>query len=130
MEGTRHCGCIGRQCLHEQLAKRPGQGVWDHIRHVRWVLARYLGDRPNSCLESEYNRVVFVLLTVKGDPEWRYRVDELLSRARDPRPWGSCCWCDWEPVGIDMEDLLDYLRMEGSHDLDYLPTASEGDAPP
>ena len=28
-----------------------------------------------------------------------------------------------------MEDLLDYLRMEGSHDLDFLPIASEEDAP-
>ena len=49
------------------------------------------GDRPNSCLQIEYNRVVFVLMTLKGDPEWRYRVDELLPQARDPRPWGSCC---------------------------------------
>jgi len=29
-----------------------------------------------------------------------------------------------------MRDLLDYLRMEVPHDLDYLPTASEEDAPP
>ena len=29
-----------------------------------------------------------------------------------------------------MEDLLDYLRMEGSHELDYLPIASEEDTPP
>ena len=29
-----------------------------------------------------------------------------------------------------MEDLLDYLRMEGPYDLDYLPTTSEEDAPP
>jgi len=31
---------------------------------------------------------------------------------------------------MDIRDLLDYLRMEGPHDLDYLPTASEKDAPP
>ena len=111
-------------------AKRPGQEVWDHIRHVMWVLTRYVGDRPNNCLESDYNWVVFVLLTLKGDPEWRYRVDELLPRARDPHPWRSYCWCDWEPVGIDMEDLLDYLRMEGPHDLDYLQTARKEDTPP
>ena len=29
-----------------------------------------------------------------------------------------------------MVDLLDYLRMQRSHDLDYLPIASEEDAPP
>jgi len=31
---------------------------------------------------------------------------------------------------MDMRDLLDYFRMKGPHDLDYLPTASEEDAPP
>jgi len=31
---------------------------------------------------------------------------------------------------MDMRDLPDYLRMEGPHDLDYLPTASKEDAPP
>ena len=72
MEGTQHCGCIGGPCLHEQLARKLGQGVWDHIEHVRWVLARYLEDVPHSCLRIKDNRELFLLLTLKGDPEWHY----------------------------------------------------------
>jgi len=60
--------------------------------------------------------VVFLLLTLKEDPVWRYCVDELHPWAHDPRQWGHCCWCDWEPLGIDIEDLIDYLRLEGPHD--------------
>jgi len=71
MEGTQHCGSVGGPCLHDQLAKEPGKSVWDLIRHVRWVLARYLEDRPNSYLSIE-NNSGFLLLTLKGDPEWCY----------------------------------------------------------
>ena len=87
--------------------------MWDHIHHVRWVVARYLDDRPNSCLVIENNRVVFLLLTLKGGPMWHYRVDELHLRVRDPCPWGHCYWFDWEPFGIDIGNLIDYLRLEG-----------------
>ena len=54
--------------------------MWGHIRHVRWVLARYLDDVLNSCLRIEDNRVIFLLLTSKGDPEWHYQVEELSPR--------------------------------------------------
>ena len=52
--------------MHEQLAKKPGCGLWDHIRHVKWVLARYLEDVLNGCLRIENNWVIFLLLTRKG----------------------------------------------------------------
>jgi len=58
--------------LYEQLAKRLGQVEWDPIWHVRWVFARYLDDVPNSYLRIKDNRVIFLLLTLKGDLEWRY----------------------------------------------------------
>ena len=95
---------------------------------MRGLLTRYVGDRPNSCLEIEYNWVVSVLLTLKGDLEWRYRVGELFPRARDPRPWGSCCWCDWEPMGMTVVNLINYLRLEGPHNQKLISTASEEDA--
>jgi len=63
MEGIQYCGCVGGLCLHEQLVKKPGQSVWDHIRHVRWVLVRYQEDIPHSCLRVEDKRVIFLLLT-------------------------------------------------------------------
>jgi len=72
MEGTQQCYCVRGPCLHDRLAKEPEKSVWDHIRHVRWVLVRYLEDRPTSYLAIKDNRVVFLLLTMKGDPEWRY----------------------------------------------------------
>jgi len=68
MKGTQHYSCVGGPCLHHRLAKEPGKSVWDHIRHVRWVVARYLDDGPNSCLAIDDNRVVFLMLTLKGDP--------------------------------------------------------------
>ena len=80
MEDTQHCGCIGGSYLHVQLAKKPGQSVWDHIRRVKYVLARYLNDVPYSCLRIEDNRVIFLLLTLGRDPVSNYRVDELHPR--------------------------------------------------
>ena len=68
MEGTQHRGCVGGPCLHEQLAKKSGHGVRDYVRHMRWVLARYLEDVPHSYLRIEDNRVIFLLLTLRGDP--------------------------------------------------------------
>jgi len=44
---------------------------------VRWIIARYLEEVPHSCLRFEHNRVLFILLTLKEHPQWRYRVDEL-----------------------------------------------------
>lgn len=97
---------------------------------MRWLVARYLDDKPNSCLAIANNRVVFLLLTLKGDPIWHYHVDELHPRAHDLRPWRKRWWCDWELMGMDIEDLINYLRLEGSHDLEHIPVASEEDAPP
>ena len=31
---------------------------------------------------------------------------------------------------MDIDDLIDYLRLEGPYDLERIPTASEEDAPP
>jgi len=42
---------------------------------VRWALARYSEDVPNSYLRIEDNRIFFLLLILKRDFEWRYRVD-------------------------------------------------------
>ena len=116
--------------MREQLAKRLDQVVWDHIWHVRWVLARYIEDTPHNCLRIEDNRVIFLLLTMKGDPQWCYRVDELHPRACDHRPWGNWCWCDWEPIGMSIVNLINYLRLEGPYDQERIPTASEEDASP
>jgi len=53
---------------------RLGQDVWEHIRNVRWAIARYLKDVPNSCLRFEDNKALFIMLTLKGGPKLRYRV--------------------------------------------------------
>jgi len=116
--------------LHKQLAKGPGQIVCDHIYHVRWALARYLEDVPNSCLRIEDNWVFFLMLTLKGDPEWHYRVDELHLQARNHQPWGKYYWCNWEPMGMSMVDLISYLRLEGPYGQEHIPTASAEDVPP
>jgi len=38
--------------------------------------------------------------------------------------------CDWEPMGMSVVDLINYLRLEGPHGLEHIPTISEEDAPP
>ena len=94
------------------------------------VLATYLEDIPHSCLRIEDNWVIFLLLTLKGDRKWDYRVDELHPQARDHRPWGKCYWCDWEPMRMSVVNLINYLRLKRPHDLEHIPTASEEDASP
>jgi len=61
-----------RSLLAQAVSEETGQVMWDHIRHVRWVLASCIEDVPHSCLRIEDNRVIFLLLSLKGDPEWRY----------------------------------------------------------
>ena len=65
---------------------------------------------PIVTLRFEENQIFFLLLTLKGDPKWRYRVDELYPRAREARPWGRYYWCDWQPMGMSVIELVDYLR--------------------
>ena len=91
IDGTQHCNYVRGHCLYERLALRPGRDVWVHIRNVQWAIARYLEDVPNSCLRFEDNKVLVILLTLKGDPQWRYGVDELHPRVRNSRPSGRCC---------------------------------------
>ena len=70
MNGTQHCNCVRGHYLHERLALRRGQDAWEHIRNVRWVIARYLEDVPNNYLRFEDSKEFFNLLTLKGDPNW------------------------------------------------------------
>ena len=70
---------------------RPGQDVWEKIINVRCTIDRYLKDVPNSCFRFEDNKALFILLTLKRDPKWHYRVDELHPRLYHYRLWGKCC---------------------------------------
>ena len=97
---------------------------------MRGAIARCLEDVSNSCLRFEDNKAILILLTLKGDPMWRYRVDELHPRARDSLPWGRCCWCDWQPMGMHVMDLIIHLRLEGPCDEYLVPHASGKNAPP
>jgi len=47
------------------------------------MIGRYFEDVPCSYLRLEENQAFFLLLTLKGDPNWRYRVDKLHPRARE-----------------------------------------------
>ena len=67
MDGTQYYNCVRGHSLHEHLALRWGQDVWEHIRNVRWAIVRYLDNVPNSCLRFEDNKVLFILLTLKAD---------------------------------------------------------------
>ena len=43
---------------------------------------------------------------------------------------GRRCWCDRQPMGMDVIDLINYLRFEGPCDEDFFPTANEEYATP
>jgi len=60
MEGTRHYHCVRGNCLHEHLAMWPSLVLWEHVRQVRGVIARYLQGVPNNCLRFEENKVGIV----------------------------------------------------------------------
>ena len=64
-------------CLHEWVAKRPGLAIWEYVWQIRRMIIRHLEVVPNSCLRFEENQTFFLLLTLKRDLKWRYRVDEL-----------------------------------------------------
>ena len=95
---------------------------------MRWEIAKYLEEVPNNCLRFEDNKTLFILLTLKGDPKWLYRVDELHPRVRDSCPWGRCYWCDWQPIVMDVMDLIIHLRLEGSCDEYRVPHANDDNA--
>ena len=98
--------------MHERLVKRAGKNMWEHIRNVRWAIAKYLEDVPNSYLRFKDNQALFLFLTLKGDLKWHYRVDEMHLTVHDYLPWGRCYWCDWQPMGMSVTDLIDHLRLE------------------
>ena len=62
--------------------------MWEHVWQVGRMIIRYFEVVPNSCLRFKENQTFFLLLTLKGDPKWRYRVNELHPRAREVRLWG------------------------------------------
>ena len=81
MKGTHHCHCVRGNCLQKHLAKRPGLVLLEHIQQLQRMTVRYLEDVPNSYLKFEENQTFFLLLTLKGDLKWHYKVYELHPRA-------------------------------------------------
>ena len=68
--------------------------MWAYIRTVRWAIATYLEDVPNSYLRFEDNKALFILLTLKRGPKWFHKVDELHPKVHDYHPWERYCWCE------------------------------------
>ena len=87
-----------------------------------WARARYLEDVPNSCLRFEDNK--FHTADLKGGSQV-----ELHHKVRNYRPWETC-WYDWQATGMNVTNLINYLRLEGPCDEYLLPTTSEEDALP
>ena len=82
MHRTCHCGCMGRRCHYWRMEKMPGVSLASHLERVETLIHERLEGIPNDCLRFGHNQALFFLLTLLGDPLWRYRVRELHPKTR------------------------------------------------
>ena len=94
------------------------------------MIVRYLEDVAKNSLRFEENRTFFLILILKGDSNWRYRVDKLHPRVQDFCPCGRSCWCNWQPIEMTLTEPVDHLRETGAYDQHPSPTTSQEDIPP
>ena len=128
MNAARHCGCMGRPCRHRRLEKVPGASLESHLEQVEIFLDGRLAEVPDNCLRFNHNEALFFLLTLWGDPLWRYRVNGLHPGERAFMVAGDCCLCKWQPMHFDLNELVDYLIDISPYD--EPPNPDSGDANP
>jgi len=60
----------------------PGVSLTSHLEQVETFIHGRLEGIPNDYLRFRHNQALFFLLTLLGDPLWRYRVRELHPKTR------------------------------------------------
>jgi len=86
-----------------------------HLERIHAFLQERLDEIPNDCFRSDHNQALFFLKTVIPDPLWRFRVRELHLKNRPYHFAGGCRLCEWEPMGMTMDGLVDYLKDIGPY---------------
>ena len=82
MNGTRHCGCMGRRCRYRRMEKKPEVSLASYLEQIEAFIHGRLEEIPNDYLRFGSNQALFFLLTLLGDPVWHYRINELHPKAR------------------------------------------------
>ena len=80
-----------------------------HLERIETFLHRRLEGILSDYLRFGHNQVVFFLLTFLSDLVWRCRVSELHPKNKLFHFVRRCYLCDWEPLGLDLEGLVDHL---------------------
>jgi len=81
-------------------------------------------------LRFDHNQALFFLLTLWGDPLWRYTVNELHPEERAFMVAGDCCLCKWQPINFNLNELVDHLIDVGPYDEPPTPDSRDANPPP
>jgi len=110
------------------MGKLPRVSLERHLEWIHTFLQERLDEILNDYLRFDHNQALFFVKTLP-DPLWRHRVRELHLKDRPYHFARGCCLCEWEPMGMTMDGLVDYLKDIGPYD--EPPTLdTENDTPP
>jgi len=89
-----------------------------------------LAEVPDDCLRFDHNHALFFLLTLWGNPLWRYRVEKLHPGERAFMVARDCCLCKWQPMGFNLNELVDHVMDVGPYDEPPTPDSEDANPPP
>ena len=107
-----------------------GVSLTSHLEQVETFIHGRLEGMPSDCLRFRHNQTLFFLLTLLCDSVWHYRVREFHPKNRLFNFIRRCCLCDWEPMGSDLEELVDHLINVGPNDQPSTPNNEDKTPPP
>jgi len=116
MNNDSHCGCIRRQCHCQRLGKLPGESLESQLERVKIFFFARLAEVPTDCLRFGQNQTFFFLLTLLRDPMWHYRINQLHPKRRPIEIPRGCSLCEWEPMEMTLNELVDYLIDVGPYE--------------
>ena len=103
------------------MEKKPTVGPANHLERIKAFIYRSIGEIPNDYLRFGDIKALFFLLTLLRDLAWHHMINELHPKTRLFYYYDRCCLCDWEPIGINLVELVDHLIDMGPHDQPSTP---------
>jgi len=100
------------------------------LEQVKIFIHGRLAEFPNDCLRFDHNEALFFLLTLWGDPLRRYRVEKLHRGERVFMVARDCCLCKWQPMGFNLNELVDHLMDAGPYDEPPMPDSEDANPSP
>jgi len=97
MRGCARCLESHLERIHTFIQGRLLETLWDFFRF-------------------DYNQALSFLKTLLSDSLWHYRVKELHAKDRSYHIATGCFLCEWEPIGMCMDGLVEYVIDIGLYD--------------